>query len=305
MKIVGDETNNLIARKLAEYFNSEPTKVEIGEFPNGEIKLRIEEELEGEEVLLVNSITSPIHKNIIKFQLLADACSWLNPKKIIGVLPWLPYSPQDKIFRKGEPLSSQVLISNLEASQIDEFIVLDLHSQALKSFFTKKIVELDVLPVFADFLEAQIRGNESEWAVVSVDNGNRIRSNELAEKLNIDIHSFSKIRDRHTGKIRYIEFPEELMGKKIVIIDDFISTGSTLVRAASYVKDIGAKRCVCLITHCITRRGLSNVLESSVDQIITTNSIIHPGISNEKLEIRDITPLIARSISEVENGQRK
>src|SRR5689334_16422294 len=141
MKVVSGSSNLKLAQGIASQLGGNVIEIEIEKFSNGEKRIRILENLKDEEVYLVQSFLPNTDEYLIETLLLSDAIKRLGAKKIIGIFPWLSYSPQDKVFREGEPLSSEVIVRVLE-HHIDEFLLLDIHSELVLKMFSKKFKHL-------------------------------------------------------------------------------------------------------------------------------------------------------------------
>lgn len=293
MKIIAGSHNLALAQNVSKQLNAPLVQSEINKFPNGEFKIYIKENLSSEEVIIINSLSHPTHENIFQLILLADAAKRVGAEKITALIPWLAYSPQDKVFREGEPLSSKTLIAAIENTPIDNFILLDLHSNLVLDYFTKQAVELTALPLFTKFAERNLNLSRENWYVVALDKGSLKRSTMLAESLGLHVKSFTKHRDRETGEITYTKFPKELDKKNVILIDDYTSTGSTLVKASNYLKENGVEKCLCFLTHTVTNEGVERVLESNIDKLITTTSIPSEDIAHDKLTVLDISPVFS------------
>lgn len=296
MKILAGSHNGYLAQKVSQKTGFSVIPISISRFPNGEYKIQIKESLSGQKCIIINSMSHPTHDNIMQMFLLADAAKRSGAKKITAIVPWLAYSPQDKVFRQGEPLSSKVLVSLLESLPINNFILLDVHSSLILDYFQKPVKEISALPLFQEYINQNLTINSVDWYVVALDKGSIKRSSRLAKLLKLEIKNFNKKRDQETGEITYTRFPEELQNKNVIIVDDYTSTGGTLVQAVEHLKGNGARECVCFLTYCVSREGLDAVLKSRINQLIITNSITYPDLKHDKLTILDISSLIAQEI---------
>ena len=126
--LLSGSSNPALASEIAEELSLRPAGAQFTEFPNGELRLRVCGDLEGTNALLLQSTHRPAERGIVELGLLADAARRKGAERVVAIIPWFGYAAQDKSFREGEPLSSRVVVRMLESTEIDEFIIVDIHS---------------------------------------------------------------------------------------------------------------------------------------------------------------------------------
>jgi ribose-phosphate pyrophosphokinase len=279
-----------VVKNLGTRFGS----LDIEFFPNGESRIRVLESVKDKEVIILQSTNDPTNKYIIELCLVTDAAKRMGAKKVTAIIPWFGYSPQDKVFREGEPLSSEVVVRILESSGIDEFVLMDVHSPLVLEFFSKKVTNLTVIDLFADYMKDTFSVNPKHWCVASLDKGGYERAVEFSTKLGIGLVQFHKTRDRSTGDVTFNRLEGEVKDKKIISFDDFVSTGSTLIQSADILKQMGASEYFCCATHVVVNETIERIQKSSIDKFITTNSVNIPVLKDySKANVIDISPFIA------------
>lgn len=279
MIVIAGTSNPKLAQKVSQLSQSQLAQIQISKFPNGEKRILVETSIKNETVVIIQSFSKPVDENIIEFCLIADAASQAGAKRIVGVVPWLGYSPQDKVFRQGEPVSLHVMAKIIKTCGVTDLVTVDIHSRESLKYFDIPTVEITALPLFVSFLKQR---DLSDSVVVSIDEGSRHRSNELAKMLDLPLCSFNKTRDRHTGEVQFEHVSGEVEGKKAISFDDFISTGSTQIGACAQLKDMGLKEYTACVTHAVfAGSDTSHKLhESQIDQIITTDTYPVPAHSD-------------------------
>ncbi len=297
-KVILHGSSNLsLAESISSLSRIPLGKIEIENFPNKEIRLRVLEDLEGKDVYLVQSTNGRVNSYIIELALLADAAKRRGAKKITAILPWMGYSPQDKVFREGEPLSSEVVVRIMESAPIDKFAVIDIHSQLVLEMFSKPVHHLSAMPVFVKHFKGSL--NKDEWVSVALDKGARSRAKLFAKELGLPLVQFDKERDRKTGEVTFKKLEGDVKGKNVISFDDFVSTGGTRIQASVYLKSKGALKYVDCVTHLIVPETTSKFPDSKIDEIYITNTInLKEKYRVEKLKILDIAPVIAEFISQ-------
>lgn len=283
-----------LAKEIAQKLKIGLGEIEISQFANGERKVWIKEEITDKPVFIIQPTIAD--NDIIELCLITDAAKQKEAKRVIGVIPWFSYSAQDDVFREGEPLSAKVIVKILEASGIDEVMVVDPHSRKFVSFFIIPVVILSALQVFASLFKKKSLKN---FIVATLDLGAMERSLKFAQSLGLPLVFLQKTpRDRQTGKIEFLGIKGKVVDKNVLLFDDFVSTGQTLIKAAKFLKKEGAKTVTACVTHYLPVEGLPERLKKSpIDKIFVSNTLpILKERKFAKLEIVSIAPLLANAI---------
>jgi ribose-phosphate pyrophosphokinase len=298
MIVIPGSSNPQLAEAIAARLQVKLGRVAIGKFPNGEKRIWIRSPLSGETVIIVQSFSQPVDEHIIELCLLTNAASLLKASRIIALVPWLGYSPQDQPFRVGEPVSIQVIAKIIAAVSVDHLITLDIHSKKALDFFTIPHLEVSARPLFVDYLRSLDLANA---VIVAVDQGSRARASHIASDLNLPLCLFEKTRDRHTGAISLRHVSGEVKGKVAISFDDFVSTGATRIAASLILKRLGATKFIDCITHAVLAGDSAAKLEaSSIDSVITTDSYpIPPHKRFPKLTVVSSADLLAAAIDKL------
>jgi ribose-phosphate pyrophosphokinase len=256
-------------------------ETELRIFANSEIKPRIladESFIKDQDVLILASCVGCNGRcagdKVIEVAFLADAAKRMGAKNISLVMPYLAFSPQDKIFMAGESLSSEVIIKMLESTPIDKFYVFDLHNEDILKFATKPFKHLSALPLFVKHAKEIITNSvdKTEFVVAALDKGSKKRNSELATALGLEMVEFDKSRDRTTGLVTFHELHGNVEGKVVFSFDDYTSTGGTHIQAYEFLKKCKAKEFHLLLTHVIVEEVLAKMLDAGMDFVVTTNS---------------------------------
>jgi ribose-phosphate pyrophosphokinase len=295
MKVFSGSSNPALARKIAQELKIKVGKIELSRFGNGECRVWIKEEVINSKAIIVQSFSQPPDENLIEFCLIADALKRLGVKKIISVIPWLGYCVQDKVFRPGEPLSSKVIARILQTLKISRIITLDLHNQAIAGFFDLPFTELFATYTFVDYFKKRKLEIDT---IVSPDIGAFKKSIKFAQAFGLPVVTINKERDLATGKVSIVSVSETIKGKRVLIVDDFISTGGTLIQTIHYLKEKGVKKIYACLTHHFYIKGVQEKIEESpLDCLFVTDSIQKPNrVKYSKLKIVSIAHLISETI---------
>lgn len=295
MLVFSGSSNQTLAKKLAKELKTRVGKVELSRFSNDEARVWINESHPGNTAVLVQSLSIPVDQNLVEFCLIADALNRLGVKKITAVIPWLGYSKQDKVFRPGEPLSVKVIAKMLQVVPLEKVITFDLHNLAIPGFFEVPVINLSGRKVFREMVSGSIT---PKTVIAAVDAGSVKSSERFSEDLGgVPLVYMNKVRDLTTGKVVYKSMSESVTGKTVLIKDDLISTGNTLVEAAKFLKANGAKTINVCATHHLYVPGAQEKLDKTAITKIMVTDTIEPRAKSKKLQVVSVAAMIAEEIA--------
>jgi ribose-phosphate pyrophosphokinase len=240
-------------------------------FPDGELYVRIEKELKGEHVIIIQSTYPPQDYHLMQLYQLIDAARAAEAAKISVFVPYLAYSRQDKKFLNGEPLSSKIVCNTIESLGANEIFFLDIHSELILDFFTIPTHNLIALELFGKYFKGLAL---SHPLIVAPDKGALKKAQIAAQLMNTDCTYIEKTRDRYTGNIT-IDIKEiDVKNRDIILIDDIISTGGTMVKTIEMAKNQGANRIYAACSHpLLIENAKYRILQAGATEIIGTNSV--------------------------------
>lgn len=298
MKLLSGSSNPQLAKGIAKELGIDHLPVQIAKFANGEKRIWIQDEdkLRGQNVVLVQSFSHPTDENIIEFLLISDALERLGVRHVNLVLPWMGYSLQDKVFRPGEPIAAKVVANLVSNAYVKRCFLLDLHNTSTPGFFSIPTEHLSALNTFAEFVKETV---DLEHAIVaSPDFGGLKRARVFANTLGLGLVNIDKHRDLHTGKVTAMGIHGNVFGKTVILFDDAILSGGTVVEAAKILKESKARKVIFLATHGLFVKNAQNRLQkSAVDQVVVVNSIAQTE-KFKKLKVLDVAHLFAQSIKD-------
>src|SRR3989344_1591332 len=276
MKLFSGSSNKPLAEKIAHALNISISPVEIFIFPDGERRFTLGERVVDKGVILVQSTGTPADTNYMELFFLTDAVKRSGARSVTAVIPYLGYQRQDHVFRDGEARSFAVIVNIIESLQIDRIVTFDLHSIKLVELFHAPFVHLSALPLFAKVINEE-HMIDNETVLVSPDMGGKRRVGILAEMLGgIPTVSIEKNRDLKTGEISAHIVHGEVK-KRVIIVDDMISSGQTIVEAVKILKKHGAERQWVFATHAVFSQKAGAVLAKvEVEKIYITDTLFVP-----------------------------
>ncbi len=272
MIVLGTAEGARLARRLADVLDAELAPIEEDRFPDGEQIVRVPPELDG-TVIVVHSMVPPQDENFLKCLIALDAARENGADRVIAVVPYVAYSRQDKRFEPGEPVSFRAVARAISANA-DAFVTVDLHEPSTLEFFDVPAENATAAEEIGKYLRERFDGEE--LAVIAPDEGAR----ELAERTAsvCDAEHDHLEKERISGEEVRI-YPKELdvEGKTVVIVDDMIDTGGTMIEAAKALKEQGAEELYAACTHALlTRNAASRLLAAGFKDIIATDTVPTP-----------------------------
>lgn len=297
-KIFSGNSNITLATEIACQLGQNLSKVEIIRFADSECRVRIEEDVEDNDVFIIQSLSHPVDENLMELLLLGDAVKRGEARKIIAVLPYHGYARQDRVHRPGECLSAHVVAKLIESVKFDKLITMELHSETILGFFEIPVVHLSGFSVF----RSEVEKIKEEIVVIAPDAGALKRSQKFAEALDMPLALIEKKRDLNKPhKLISMRVVGDVKDKVAIIVDDVIVTGGTLVNAAYLLKEKGARQIIACSTHADFVGGADKILKDSpIDKVWVTDTV---PISEEKrfskLQVFSIASVIASAMKKM------
>jgi ribose-phosphate pyrophosphokinase len=292
-------SNLPLTESVARILNVPLGKIDLTRFADGEIRPWVREDVRDKSVFVLQTFSGDMDAHIMELCLIGDAIRRSAPRTMVAVIPYLGYSRQDKQHRVGEPISARVIAKFLEVSKFREVIVVDLHNDAIVGFFQIPVTHLSALNILVEEVN---KLHLSDVVVVAPDVGGVKRARNLAYALDVPLVVMEKKRflDRHDTTEAF-QIIGDVTGKSVVIIDDVISTGGTIINGATSLKDAGAKSVTVLSTHAVFAGGaLDRLVHAPVDHMVITDTINWKG---KKLppfvSVASVATLIAQSIETI------
>ncbi|HID32119.1 MAG TPA: ribose-phosphate pyrophosphokinase [bacterium (Candidatus Stahlbacteria)] len=301
LKVFTGNSNIPLAEKITVYLGLPVGKAEIGQFADGEIRVKIDENVRGCDVFVVQS-THPPAENILELLLLIDALKRASAGRITAVIPYFGYSRQDWKDEPRVPISAKLMADLIARAGADRVMTVDLHSEQIQGFFDIPVDHLFAAPVIIDHYQ---KHDLSNFVLLSPDVGAVRRTRGLAKRMgNLPLAIIDKRRPR-PNVAEVVNIIGEIEGKEVIIYDDLIDTGGTMVNAARAAKDLGSRSIFCCGVHPLFSGEAKDRFNAApIDEIVITDTInLPPDRRPEKLKILSISDLLAEAIKRVHQSK--
>jgi ribose-phosphate pyrophosphokinase len=308
MRILTGRANPPLAREVATLLGVDLCSADAeglvpGRFPDGEVRVQIQETVRGREVFVIQPTSPPVNEHLMELLLMVDALKRASAKMVCAVIPYFGYARQDRKKMGRVPISARLVANLLETARVDRVLTVELHAGQIQGFFNVPVDHLRTDRLFASY----IREVHADWldrlVVVSPDIGGVWRARRVAKELALPLAIVEKQRRVTAG-----EEPEaysvigEVKGKNVLLVDDILATGRTLVVAAQRLLDEGARGVFAAVSHGLFTPGALEVLDASpLQRILVTDTIAQrPEVtSHPKVEIVSVAQLLADAIHRI------
>ena len=291
MKVIGGSSSEALATKVARELGMESGKLEVKRFPDGEKYLRVLEDVKGEDVAVIQSINRTPDELLFEYLLLVDTLKDLGAGSVVSFIPYFAYARQDERFNPGEALSFKTVSKLIESVGTDEIYTIDMHQhRVLKSTDVFKIPShnLSAMPLLADFI--QRTGNLQKPLVIGPDAEAEQWARLAAERLDTDYDVFEKKR-LGSENVQIRPRKANANDRDVLVVDDIISTGGTIVEALKILFSQGARKIDVACTHPILAVGaLDKIYEAGAKNVVGTDTVPSP------ISFVSVAPLIAEQI---------
>jgi ribose-phosphate pyrophosphokinase len=298
--VMGGRAYPELAVEIAENIGIELTPTTAYDFANGEIYVRFQESVRGADTFVIQSHAQPINQWIMEQLLMVDALKRASAKRITVVVPFYPYSRQDKKHKGREPISARLIADMFRTAGADRLISVDLHTAQIQGFFDGPVDHLFALPLLTRYVGNRV--DRSRLTVVSPDAG-RVRVADMwTDRLGCPLAIVHKRRDPNVAnQVKVHEVVGEVEGRVCVLVDDMIDTAGTITQAADALFEQGAAEVLVAATHPIlSGPAVDRLKNSRISEVVVTNTLpIEEERRFDKLTVLSIAPLIARAIREV------
>jgi ribose-phosphate pyrophosphokinase len=293
LRLFAGNGNPALAHAIAAELGIEAGNMVVGRFSNGEVRVRISDNVRGTDVFVVESMASPVNEHLVELLVITDALRRASAARITAVVPHYPYARQDRKSSGREPISAKLVANLLTTAGVDRVLTMDLHAPQIQGFFDIPLDHLTSMPILAKYLE---RYAGERPMVVSPDAGGVHRARLLAERLGIPVGFVDKRRPE-PNVAEVVHVVGKVEGRTAILVDDMIDTGGTTAAAARALLDFGARRVVAAATHAVlSGPAIERLREAPLEEIVLTDTLPLPAGADGRYRVLSVAPLLADAI---------
>ncbi len=298
LQLIACKSNEVLADEISKILKIPLTSVDDKYFADGEIYVRIKNQVRGNDVFIIQSLSAPANDRLMELLIMVDALRRASAGRINLICPYLCYSRQDRKAASREAITAKLVANLITKAGADRLLTVDLHAEQIQGFYDIPVDHFLGYPLFAKYLKRNKLLKNA--VIVSPDIGGVKRANKLADLLGLKLAIIDKIRKAH-NESEVTHVVGEVDGKRCIILDDMIDTGGSICAAAAALKENGASEVIVCATHGLLSGKAKEKFDSScVDKIILTNSVpIDENKLPKNVVVLSLGPLMAKIIKRI------
>ncbi|HPE47593.1 MAG TPA: ribose-phosphate pyrophosphokinase [Hyphomonas sp.] len=303
MKLLACNANRPLAEAIADYLDMRLTRSEVKTFADQEIFIRVDENVRGEDVFVIQSTSHPANDNLMQLLIMMDALKRASARRVTAVIPYFGYARQDRKTDGRTPISAKLVANLISTAGADRVLTVDLHAGQIQGFFDIPTDNLFGSPVMVDDIKE--RFGKDKIIVVSPDVGGVVRARSLAKRLDADLAIVDKRRPE-AGKSEVMNIIGDVNKKRCIMLDDICDSGGTLANAAAALKEHGATSVSAYVTHGVLSGNAVEKIEKSVlDELVMCDTIqpSKEALKSKSIRILPIAPLLGEAIRRIANEE--
>ncbi|HYM97373.1 MAG TPA: ribose-phosphate pyrophosphokinase [Candidatus Sulfotelmatobacter sp.] len=300
LKLIGGSANPALAERISTQLGVPLTDPRLRHFPDGEINVKIEDSMRGHDVFVIQPTSPPVNEHLMELFIILDALRRASAGRVTAVVPYYGYARKERKTQPREPISAKLVANFITLAGADRLLLLDLHAEAIEGFFDVPTDHLSPHRIIAEHLKTR---DLHHITIVAPDAGGGRRAEAVANDLNAPI-AFGYKR-RSGDEVEMIAVSGDVKGRDCVVVEDIITTGTTISKLAQSLHDQGAKRVLIAATHpVLTGDAVEKLKRAHVEEVIVTDSV---PIAAEKLgppiTVLSVAPLLAEAIIRVHENR--
>jgi ribose-phosphate pyrophosphokinase len=302
LKLISGNSNIPMGKEICDHLGITLGAVTVSTFSDGEILVRIEENVRGMDVFVVQSCSDPVNKHIMELLIMIDALKRSSARRITAVIPYYGYARQDRKDQPRVPVTAKLVADLITTAGADKVLTVDLHAGQIQGFFNIPVDHLYATPVILNHLRSM---DLKDLVVVSPDAGGVERARAFAKRLNANLAIIDKRREG-PNQAKIMNIIGDVDNRDVLLLDDMIDTAGTIAQGAQACADKGARRVLAGCTHAVlSGPALQRLNDSVLDLVIVTNTIPLAGKDQvcKKIKVLSVAPLLGEAIRRIHNEE--
>lgn len=295
-------SNRPLALAMCKQLKIELSQADVFDFPNENIFIQLKSSVRGQDVFLVQSLTSPVNRNIVELLIFIDALKRASAGRITAVIPFYAYGRSDKKDQPRIPITARLLADLIGTAGADRYMAIDLHAGQIQGFFDIPGDEFSAMPILTDYLAEK---NIPDAVVVSADLGFAKKARNYALRLNTPLAFVEKRRTGNDPKAQALTIIGEVDGKNVIVVDDEVDTAGTLAEAVTLLKNNGARLVYTVCTHAtLSNPAVDRLRSAPIEEFICTDTVLIPPEKHlPNFKIISVAPMLAETIMRTHEGR--
>ncbi|MGQ0666145.1 MAG: ribose-phosphate diphosphokinase [Nitrospiraceae bacterium] len=302
LKIFSGNANPALAQEISAYLGQKLGEATVASFSDGEIRVKIDENVRGADVFVVQSCCQPVNDSLMELLIIIDALKRSSANRITAVIPYFGYARQDRKDQPRVPITAKLVADLITTAGTDRVLTMDLHAGQIQGFFNVPVDHLYALPVLLDYITKK---KITDLVVVSPDAGGVERARAFAKRLQANLAIIDKRREG-PNQAQIMNIIGDVHGKSVLLLDDMVDTAGTIVQGAQACADQGAREVWTACTHAVlSGPALDRLQKSCISQMVVTNTIPLRGKEQvcPKLHQLSVAPLLGEAIRRIHEDE--
>lgn len=303
MKLIACNANRPLAEAISDYLDAPISDSEIKRFADKEIFVRINENVRGEDVFVIQSTSYPANDHLMELLVCIDALTRASARRITTVIPYFGYARQDRKTDGRTPISAKLVANLISTAGANRVLTIDLHAGQIQGFFDIPTDNLIAAPVIERDIRERFR--TKDLTVVSPDVGGVVRARSLADRIEAGLAIVDKRRSK-PGESEVMNIIGDVTGRRCVMVDDICDSGGTLINAAMALREAGAQEVSAYVTHgVLSNNAVKRIEESTLDQLVICDTIAPrpEDVRSQALRVLPIAPLLGEAMRRISNEE--
>src|SRR3954464_232680 len=299
LKIFTGNSNRPLAEEICQSIGEPLGEATVTAFPDGESFVKINENIRGADVFIIQSTCPPTNHNLVELLIMIDAARRASAQRITAVLPFYGYARQDRKDQPRVPITAKLVANLLVAAGANRVLTMDLHAQQIQGFFDIPVDHLYAAPVMYEYLKSK---KIPDLVVVSPDVGGLKMAHAYSQVLESGLAIVAK-RRKNAEEVESMAIIGEVRGKNVLMVDDLTETAGKLSKAATLLRKKGAKTLYACVSHALLNDiGIERLRKSKIDELITTDTVLRPAIEGVKITTLSVAGLLGEAIKRIHSN---
>jgi len=302
LKLFSGNSNPALAQEICDYLALPLGQAKVSRFSDGEIMVKVEENIRGMDVFVLQSTSDPVNVNLMELLIMIDAIKRASPYRITAVIPYYGYARQDRKDEPRVPITAKLVADLITTAGAHRVLTMDLHAGQIQGFFNIPVDHLYAAPVLLDYFR---KFDLKKLVVVSPDAGGVERARAFAKRLRANLAIIDKRREG-PNRAKLMNIIGEVEGRDVLLLDDMIDTAGTIVQGAGAIKEKGALRILASCTHpVLSGPALQRISESPIDEVVATNTIALNGKEDvcKKIKVLSVGSLLGEAVKRIHHEE--